>query len=187
MSDDIQSQIRLIQMLMDVLGLCSEEDFETVLKILNRNFEDFARSEHPSLFALRAHMPQTNLDSAESDVRFNTLMQKGAAAGDPQAQYEHGCRLWEDGQFSAAVKLYKQSAKNGFPASQYCYGLALLSGEGVEKSEAEGLRFIELAAGRLYTLAIECLIGIFENDRSENGLRKLELYSEMLEWSKVYG
>lgn len=185
-NENIESEITLVDRLIDVLGYCDVDSYETISQLADTKLKALAQSGHPKLPYLHAYMPQIGMEGGELDKRFNELIKQSSDSGVPQAQYTHACHLYECGDFHSAVNLYKLSADNGFPPSQYCYGLDLYNGVGIHKNESEGLYFIELAAGRLYNLALEFLIGIFQNDSSVDGKKKFEHYSKMLSWSERY-
>jgi len=182
--DEIESQVILIGILIDAIGYCDEQSSEIITELAERKLEALKQSDHPCVAFLQAHMPQVGMTSENCDERYNRLVKQSSDAGCPEAQYRLGCQIWEAGQFEAAVNLYKASAETGFPPSQYCYGLGLLIGEGVEKDEEKGLHLIELAAHRLYDLALEFLIGRLDGDLSVDGKKKLKLYKTMLKWSE---
>ena len=186
MMDDEQteSEIVLVGLLLDALGYCGEDSYDIILQIADTKLKALAKSGHPKFAYLQAHMPQFGMDAEEQELRFNSLIKQSSDAGVPQAQYEHACRLWEQDEHLAAVALYKASADKGFPPSQYCYGLGLFNGVGILKNETTGLYFIELAASRLYNLALEFLKGHYGNDLSVQGRKKFKLYSNMLIWSQ---
>lgn len=183
-NERVESDVALVEILMDSLGYCDEETSSIIMKIVESKLESLAKSQHPKVAYLQAHLPQFGKDSEELDLRFNSLMKVSSDAGVAEAQYEHACRHWERGEHQTAISLYKVSAEQGYPPSQYCYGLGLYDGIGIEKNEIEGLHFIELAAGQLYNLALEFLLSRYQDDASAKHIEKRGLYSKMLVWSE---
>ena len=51
------------------------------------------------------------------------------------------------------IEFQKKRAAEGSPSAQYELGLRYLNGDGVEKDEAVGLKFLEDSAKQDYTLA----------------------------------
>ena len=191
-NENIGNDVKLVGQLLDAYGNCDEDSSEVIYQLAYTKLQTILKGGHPRAPYLQALMPILESDDkydvsvSEHDAQFNALMKQSADAGVPQAQYEHACRLYEQGHHRAAVRLYKLSADNGFPPSQYCYGLDVYNGVGTDANEVEGLHFIELAAGRLYNLAIEFLIHLYRDDKSGEGSKKFDLYSRMLVWSEQY-
>ena len=183
----IDAEVKLVGLLLDALGCSDAHTYDTLFQMIETKLNALSKTDHSEIAYLQAHLPlqqPAKLSSADFDARFNALMKQSADAGCAEAQYHHACRLWERGEFKAAISLYKASANQGFPQSQYCYGLGLRDGVGIEQDRAEGLFYIELSAGRLYNYALEYLIVLYRDDESAEGRANLDLYLQMLAWSE---
>ncbi|GGX75255.1 hypothetical protein GCM10011309_26840 [Litorimonas cladophorae] len=183
-SDEIKSNVKFVECLIDALGYCDAETYDLIFEITDKKLASLLKS-NPQKFAyLEAYLSRPGMPDEKMEAWYNDKMRQSSEAGVAEAQYQHACRLWERGDHEAAVNLYKASADQGFPKSQYCYGLGLRDGVGVPQDKAKGLFYIELAAGRLYEYALEYLIGLYRDDLSNEGRQKFTLYSEMLRWSE---
>ena len=141
-SEDIETDVALAEILIEAYGYCDEENSDIIYGMVNKTLTKISSSGHPKTAYLQAYMPQFGQEDSDLDSRFNALIKQSSDAGVPEAQYTHACRLYERGDYSAAVDLYKVSADRGYPPSQYCYGLGLYDGLGIDKNEREGLHFI---------------------------------------------
>ncbi len=185
-SDETKSKTNLVECLIDVLGYCDAETYELISKITTTKLKDLEKHKSKKFAYLQAHLPPPAMSSDELDTWFNAKMKQSSDAGVPEAQYQQACRFWERGDHTAAVDLYKASADQGYPKSQYCYGLGLRDGVGIAQDKPKGLFYIELAAGRLYNYALEYLLGLYRDDLSVEGREKFKLYSNMLTWSESW-
>ena len=184
----MEDEIRLISTLIKAMGYCSDqENYKALGKITKHTFEQVDNSDD-----LRLKYLQSKLDNcgekqpfdneSELEEKYNALIEESAKAGVAESQYLYACRLYESSLYTDASLLYKLSANQGYPPSQYCFGLDLFNGVGVKKNPEEGLHYIELAAGRLYEFALDFLIALYSEDDSKLGIMKYELYSKMLRW-----
>lgn len=183
--DEVRSGVKLVEHLLDALGYCDSQTYEIIYNIIVAKLKGLKKSNPKELAYLQACLPQTtDMSSDEVEAWYNAKVKEGSDAGDPAAQYEHACRLWEGTDYIAAVKLYETSAEQGHPKSQYCYGLGLFDGIGIAQNKAKGLHYIELAAGRLYDLALEYLIEFYRDETTPEGQEQFKHYSKMLIWSQ---
>jgi len=183
--EHINAELKLVGLLIDALGYCDPETYDTLFQMVERKLKALARFDHKDIAYLQAHVPQSaKMSSADVDARFNSLIKQSSDAGCAEAQYQYACRLWEQGDFEGAITLYKASADQGYPPSQYCYGLGLRDGVGIRRDQGKGLFYIELSAGRLYDLALEYLIAFYRDNQTAKGKDKSKLYSQMLNWSE---
>ena len=183
-SDETKAEAKLVEMLIDTLGYCDEDTYELISQVAKKKLKSLQNLKPKKLAYIEAYLPNSALSSDELDTWFNAKMKQSSDAGVPEAQYQHACRLWERGDHTAAVDLYKASADQGYPKSQYCYGLGLRDGVGISQDKTKGLFYIELAAGRLYSYALEYLIVLYRDNQSVEGGEKFKLYSKMLTWSQ---
>jgi len=67
------------------------------------------------------------------------------------------------------IEFQKKRAAEGSPSAQYELGLRYLNGDGVEKDEAVGLKFLENSAKQDYTLAKKKLEELKEKKKKSGG------------------
>ena len=128
------------------------------------------RKSHPRALWLKSGMPNLGensapLDEKEFDERYIDLIRLAAEGGCPEAQYRHGCNLYDSGKVSEAVKFYFKAAQEDYAPAQWCYGLDVLHGNGVDKNEQLGLSYIRMAAEQRYVYAVEFMIDAYENGK----------------------
>lgn len=104
-------------------------------------------------------------------------LKKAADAGHPGAQWLYGYLLDISELDEEAVAYYKKSALQGSVEGQYAYGMAVYSGEGIQKDGKEGWSWIVKAAEAGNRDAIKTLAEIVlknpEIAQNEEGLRWL--------------
>ncbi|MBC3808973.1 sel1 repeat family protein [Undibacterium seohonense] len=108
------------------------------------------------------------------------LLRLAAEGGCPEAQYSHGCKLYDEGKISEAIDFYFQSAQEDYAPAQWCYGLDVLHGNGIEKNEIVGLRYIRMAAEQRYQYAVEFMI-----DSYTNGKYGFKGEEELQRWQRI--
>ena len=82
-------------------------------------------------------------------------------------------------EYEDALKLYKESALQGFAPAQWCFGLDTLNGVGVPKDEVIGIHNIRLSAEQRYENAVEFMIR--ESSNNNYGL----LSEETEKWKLI--
>ena len=60
-----------------------------------------------------------------------------------------------------AVELYFKAAQEDYAPAQWCYGLDMQNGIGVEKNEQLGLSYILMAVEQRYEYAVEFMISVY--------------------------
>lgn len=105
---------------------------------------------------------QTGEGVPESQVEANKWLQKAAEAGNDYAQKTLAIHFLIgnegfDQSIEDAVKWFGKSADQGDAASQYQYGISLISGDGIAANKVEGLKWIRKAANQGYAPALEFL------------------------------
>jgi TPR repeat protein len=178
----------LLAALSRAYGYCHKEKDQDVIGVLiSEKLEVLIKTDDPRVKHLQATLP--NLGSQESyvnaeafDLAYDKLMKEAADGGVAEAQYQYACRLYEQGNLSEAVGLYREAADKGYPPAQYCYGLDRYNGVGTDKNIVEGLKYIKLAAGRLDEYALAFLVELYSKDSSEEGTGNHQLYLKMLSW-----
>ena len=168
----------------------SEDDSikEKILKLLNIEYKNESCVEYVQAMLLGG-FSSSKEEKAYCD-KYYLLLEKSANKGCKEAQYIVANRLYDEGKFIEALKLYKESANNGYAPSQWCYGLDSFNGiEGVIKPDIEkGLLYITYSAGQLYAYAVEFLIDIYTKGYKniEPDESKAKFYKRMLKWEVVY-
>ncbi|MEP4051079.1 MAG: hypothetical protein ABJN22_02425 [Litorimonas sp.] len=180
----------VISLLQDTLDHCEADDYQTLIDIVRSKFEKLKKPLTPQSEFLKLRLPNLgenrNISNTDFDELRLSIIKKGLSVGIPEAEYHYACYLYEGKNYSDAIKLYKNSADNGYPPSQHCYGLDLFYGIGdIPANKKEGLKYLSLAAGQLYDLSIEFFIELYREDNSHEGKDKFELYTRMLSWSKM--
>ena len=126
----------------------------------------------------------------EDEKNYENKLLESSKKGCKEAQYLIANRLYDDGKYIEALKLYKESANSGYAPSQWCYGLDHFNGiKGVLQPNVEkGLTYISYSAGQLYDYAIEFLIDIYS--KGSQGIKpdnkKVEYYKTMLKWDSLF-
>jgi len=99
-------------------------------------------------------------DPATTDEEFHkrhlAMVRKAAEAGNISAIFALACELDHDEEATKEepARLFAQAAEAGHVYAQWCHGLNLLSGCGIEQDAARGLAFIRAAAERHFEGAI---------------------------------
>lgn len=181
----------VISLLLDALEHCKDDDYELVLAIIRTKFENLKKPISPHLEFLKLRLPNLGQTTINSNNEFDELrlsiIKNGVAARIPEAEYYYACHLYELKNYTDAIEVYKRSADRGHPQAQHCYGLDLFYGIGdIKPNKEEGLKYLNLAAKRLYSLSIEFFIEFYREDKSHEGKTNLELYTRMLSWSEVF-
>lgn len=174
-----RAKVEFVSLLIKALRNCSEdESYDVVIDLIKSTLSDTADI---NLEYLSIHLPFLGDDSeVENWEKWRwDLIKKAALAGVSEAQYEYGLFEIESENFDRSFELFQKSARFGYPPALYCLGWAYFYGQGIEKDEARGVDFIELAAGQQYVLAIEFLINYYKNKPA-----KREKYEMMLSWAK---
>jgi len=91
------------------------------------------------------------------------VLGRAADAGHPQAQALLGYIFDKAEDNAAAMRYYRMAADQGDPAGEYGVASLYFTGEGVEKDETEGVRWMSLAAERGYGPAIEVMAEAYLN------------------------
>jgi len=184
------SDRKYLEHLCDALFHAHQDEYDALSAMILTSFNALAKPLSDDQEFLKIHLPNMGQGAIElSDEAYDELrlsmIKKGASAGIAEAEYRYACHLYEAEQYDEAITLYKRSAGKGYAASQHCYGLDLFHGTGgLTANKKEGLKYLHLAAGRLYEYSIEFLIHFYKKDTSSEGKQKLELYQNMLSWSK---
>lgn len=76
--------------------------------------------------------------------------------------YENGMQMYDDGQYEAAMVLWKQAALDGDVAAMNAIGILYYSGSGVEQDYAKAREWFEKAAALGHEDALECLAELDE-------------------------
>jgi len=165
---EIENNLRQAESVLDALGWCSDEkQYDSLLAMVKEILEPYLHKSHPRALWLKSGMPNLGENSSLNEEDFNAkyieLLRLSAEGGCPEAQYRHGCNLYEDGRITEAVNLYFQAAQNDYAPAQWCYGLDSLHGNGTEKNEVVGLSYILLAAEQRYEHAVEFMIDAYQN------------------------
>lgn len=185
---EIESELRQAELILDALGWCSDESqYDSLLAMAKQILEPYWRKSHPRALWLKSGMPNLGedsppIDDAESEAAYIKLLRIAAEGGCPEAQYRHGCNLFDSGEVSEAVKFYFKAAQEDYAPGQWCYGLDLLHGNGIEKNEKVGLRYIRMAAEQRYEYAVEFMIDAYKNGKY--GLDNDE--SELHKWQYIF-
>lgn len=183
----IESELKQAELILEALGWCSDEHrYDALMSMAKEILKPYWRKSHPRAIWLKAGMPNLGEDSppleeSEFDKRHSDLLRLAAEGGCPEAQYRHGCNLYDSGDISDAVKFYFKAAQKDYAPAQWCYGLDVFHGNGIEKNEQIGLSYIRLAAEQRYTYAVEFMIDALENGK--HGVCRND--SELNKWKRL--
>ena len=167
---EIESDLRQVESILDALGWCSDENqYDSLLAMAKKILEPYLQISHPRALWLKSSMPNLGEDSSlgeeEFDAKYIELLRLAAEGGCPEAQYRHGCNLYDDGRITEAVDFYFKSAQEDYAPAQWCYGLDTLHGNGIDKDEIVGLSYIRLAAEQRYENAVEFMIDAYKHGK----------------------
>ena len=168
---EIESELRQAELILEALGWCSdEEQYDSLLSMVKKILKPYWEISHPRALWLKAGMPNLgedspNLDDCELEHKYLELLRLAAEGGCPEAQYRHGCNLYESGKIIEAVNFYAKAAHQDYAPGLWCYGLDVMRGNGTEKNEAFGLSCIRMAAEQRYEYAVEFMIDAFKNGK----------------------
>lgn len=121
---------------------------------------------HPEALWLSCSMPKEgteHLSGEEFDRQHMKEVRAAAEAGSASAKFFLACELDAEPTIQESAELFKAAAEQGHCYSKWCHGLNLLAGRGIEKDEAQGLRFIEEAANEKFEGAIQFLCNAYTN------------------------
>jgi len=184
---DIESELRQAELILEALGWCADEaQYDSLLEMAKNILKPYWKKSHPRALWLKSGMPNLGEDTPplnedEFDKEYIDLVRLAAEGGCPEAQYRHGCNLYDSGKISEAVKFYFKSAQEDYAPAQWCYGLDVLHGNGVDKNEKLGLSYIRMAAEQRYEYAVEFMIEAHLNGKY--GFNNEE--SELQKWQHV--
>lgn len=178
----------IIKSLDCIVSLEDDSIKEKILKQLNLEYKSEPCVEYVQAMLLGG-FSSSKEEKAYYD-KYYSLLEKSANKGCKEAQYIVANKLYDEGKFAEALKLYKESANNGYAPSQWCYGLDSFNGiEGVLKQDIEkGLLYITYSAGQRYAYAVEFLIYIYTKGYKNIGPdeSKAKFYKRMLKWELRY-
>lgn len=184
---EIESEIRQAELILDALGWCSDEGrYDILLNMAKEILKPYWIKSHPRALWLKSGMPNLGEDSphledSEADEMYAELLRVAAEGGCPEAQYRHGCNLYDVGKIEEAVGFYFKAAQEDYAPAQWCYGLDVLHGNGIDKNEKIGLSYIRMAAEQRYQYAVEFMIDSYKN--CKHGLEYNE--SEQQKWQRI--
>jgi TPR repeat protein len=164
---DIDSELKKVECLLGALAWCSDQhQYDALLSMIRQTLEPYVRDSHPRALWLKSGMPNLGLDAVLSEEDFlseyTELVRLAAEGGCPEAQYKYGCNLYDEGKVEAAVNLFYQATQADYAPAQWCYGLDVLNGNGINQNEREGLAYIRLAAEQRYEDAVAFLIDAYQ-------------------------
>lgn len=184
---EVESELRQAELILDALGWCTDENqYGALLAMAREILEPYWAISHPRALWLKTGMPNLGedtppLDGAEFDRKYNEIIRLSAEGGCPEAQYRYGCNLSELGELSKAAEFYFKAAQEDYAPAQWCYGLGVLNGYGVDKNEKIGLNYILMAAEQRYEYAVEFMIDAYQTGRY--GFSNEE--SELQKWQRI--
>jgi TPR repeat protein len=121
-------------------------------------------AKYPEALWLFCSIPSGEHRSEEEFDRQHMIQVRAAAeAGSASARFHLACELDAEPTIQESAELFKAAAEQGHSYSKWCHGLNLLSGRGIEKNEALGLRYIEDAANSKFEGAIQFLCNAYTN------------------------
>ena len=138
----------------------SPERYAQLLGWVRESLQPLAEEKYPDALWLLCSMPKENsenLDWKEFERRHLLEVRAAAEAGSASAQFHLACELDSEPTVRESSLLFKAAAEQGHTYSKWCYGLNLLSGRGIDKDEALGLRYIEAAGNEKFEGAIQFL------------------------------
>lgn len=117
-------------------------------------------AKNPEALWLQCCLPREwgeHISDEENDRRYLLQVREAADAGNPEAKFYLACEMDEEPTITESARLFKEAAEQGYSYAKWCHGLNLLSGRGVEKNEALGLRYIQESADEKFEGAIKFL------------------------------
>ncbi|GAA6136953.1 hypothetical protein NBRC116583_07000 [Arenicella sp. 4NH20-0111] len=184
---EIESEIRQAEAILDALGWCSdEEQYDVLLSMAKAILKPYWVKSHPRALWLKSGMPNLaedslSLEDQKVDEMYENLLRQAAEGGCPEAQYRHGCNLYDSGKVREAIEFYLKAAQEDYAPAQWCYGLDVLRGNGIDRNEKVGLSYIRMAAEQRYEYAVEFMIDAYKN--CKYGFKHNE--SEQQKWQRI--
>lgn len=167
----IESNLRQAELILEALGWCSDDNqYDSLFAMARGILKPYWAKSDPRALWLKAGMPNLGEDSApleeaEFDKNYIALLRSAAEGGCPEAQYRHGCNLYDSGQVAEAVAFYFRAAQEDYAPAQWCYGTDVLHGNGIDKNIQVGLDYIRMAAEQRYEYAVEFMIDAYKNGK----------------------
>lgn len=183
---EIESKLKQAEYILDALGWCSDdEQYELLITMAKEILKPYWEKSHPRALWLKAGMPNlgeesSSLSASQFDEKYTEILRIAAECGCAEAQYQHGCNLYDVGRIAEAVKFYFKAAQKDYAPAQWCYGLDVLHGNGTDKDESIGLAYIRLSAEQRYEYAVKFMI-----DAHENGKYGFNDETELQKWQRV--
>lgn len=139
---------------------------DTLITWIRELLDPLVKNKVPEAMYLSTRLPYEEdgsiVFSSCRDTMLDTIIY-AAKGGCKEAQYQYACQLYEQGNSSDAIRLYKKSADKGFAPAQWCYGIDKLHGIGCRKSVPEGIKYIQSAAAQKNTFAMDFLIRAYRD------------------------
>lgn len=156
-------QLKAIELLLEASIWCSDqEEYEAILSRVKGMLEPHIRSGAPRALWIKARLPGLGEDQLLSDedldTKWRALIRESADGGCAEAQYRHGCNLYEEKRYVDALRYYQMSADQEYAPALWCLGIDTLNGTGVAKDESKAVRLIRCAAQRHDENAIRFMI-----------------------------
>jgi TPR repeat protein len=148
------SHLKAIELLLDASGSCSDPGkYEAILALAKEMLEPHIRSGVPRAFWIKARLPGLGEDQPLSDedldTKWRTLIRESANGGCAEAQYRHGCNLYEEKQYVDALRYYQMAANQEYAPALWCLGIDMLYGTGVAKDEDKAIHLIRASCKTL--------------------------------------
>lgn len=139
----------------------SKRRHNQLIKWARTSLESLGDTKEPEALWLLCSIPggkaTEHLSHEEFHQRLMAEAQAAATAGSASAQFFLAGEIYSESTMQESTALYKSAAEQGHAYAKWCYGLNLLSGQGTEKNEALGLKYIEEAAEQKFEGAINFL------------------------------
>ena len=180
----IEMELEEAEHLLEAYDCCSDERRSTeIMSLLKEILNPLILARNPMALRLKSGLPNLGEERTLTEKEFDSLhlelLKESSDGKCKEAQYWYGCHLYEQREYEDALKLYKESALQGYAPAQWCFGLDTLNGVGVPKDEVIGIHNIRLSAEQRYENAVEFMIR--ESSNNNYGL----LSEETEKWKLI--
>ena len=187
MKDELEPEdlAREAKALLEAAWNTSDENrYDQLIAWAREIIEPLAKSGYPPALWLKCSLPyDADLSEEVVEKLHREQVEKAVAAGNVDAKFNLAIELDEEPTQKRSASLFKEVAETGHAYAMWCHGLNLLSGNGLEKNEQEGLSFIIKSAENKFEGAIQFVANAYAN--GTYGFSKDEEASALW-WKKLY-
>lgn len=185
----MNTELKEIDLLISALGYCTDEKrYDQLQSIIKTCLATFIETRDGEALWQKCRLgnlgEERELSDEELDEIYAKLIEEAAHKGSSEALYVYANDLYDKDKKPEATQYYLKAANLGNREAQWCVGLGLLNGVGIEKDISEGLFYIDLSASQLYDSAVEFMLDATREEKyglSRDASRKWEFLQHQLD------